>query len=595
MGQYTRRGSCQTIADVIRRNTGMTVDELDVSANYNINCLKRTASGTYELYNLDTVANVLKDAAEKKIPITIVGDFDADGIDATAILAMTLNAIGLKPNVRLPKRMSEGFGLSVKIVDEIKEGILITVDNGIAAVEAIKKAKEKGLTVIITDHHLPNKDESLLDLEDSSTEIGVVDPEKAILPPADYIVNPHLAGTADFSDYCGAGIAYKLALRLTNDENLIKKLSGFATIGTVADVMPLIRDNRQIVKEGLKNLLDPNGRTTGMEALLRNTNKIGMLTSTDIGFTIGPMINAPGRMDDNGAMTSLSTIVFNGLYSKAEEQAKRLIEINTARKQAKEDGAAEAEVNIVMNCLYGDNPLCIYEPSVSEGIVGILAGKLAEDKKVPCFVFTDSDRPGIIKGSGRSYGNVHLKDMLDACSDLLTKYGGHKEAAGVSLPLANFEEMKSRMQAFVAELPAEQIDDNVYYDLEIDAKDVPAYLEEQKKYEPFGQGNPKPVFLVRNFEVLNKRLMGANSEHIKHNGKYGDALGFWKADAYKQIEEPKVINIIGTLSENLFNGVRTPQVEIHDMEPTKLEIAKTGRTMSLEKAIADRLLERRAI
>ena len=594
MGQYVARGHFMTVDDVVKHNTGMTLRDLDAHKEYQVRCLKRNSAGTYDLNGLSVVADVLRDAAEKKIPVTIMGDYDTDGITASAILAFSLNTIGIKPKVRLPRRMSEGFGLSMKVVDEIREGILITVDNGIAAIEAVKKAKEKDLCVIITDHHLPNKDESMLDVEDSKDETGYVDIKSCVLPEADYIVNPHLAATSDFPDYCGAGIAYKLALELVTDKALIKKLTGFAAIGTVGDVMPLLYDNRQIVKEGLENLVDKMSRTSGMEALLRLTNKDRVLTSTDIGFNVSPMINAPGRMSDDGAMTSLVAISYNGPFEKAEGLAQNLININASRKQAKDEGLAKMDSNIATNCLYGDSPLCIYDPTVSEGIIGIIAGRMAEEKKVPCFIFTDTDAARVIKGSGRTYGSVDLKDMLDYCQDLLVKYGGHREAAGISIERDKFEDMKARMKDYISKRPPERIDDNVYYDLEIDADDIEKYIEQQKKFEPFGQGNPKPVFYIRKFEVLKKRTLGSNDEHIKCVGKNAEAIGFGISEQYTQIGEPRYLDIIGTLSENFFNGAITPQVEILEMQATQADIAKTERTCQLEQAINRKLEERRA-
>lgn len=593
MRKIVASGNYKSVAEIIERNTGIPANELDKIQEYTIRCLVKQVAGNYEIQDLNVVANVLHKAAKDNVPITVVGDYDADGVTATAIMVLALYAIGIKPKVRLPKRLSEGFGLSEKIVDEISKGIIITVDNGIAAINAIKKAKAKGLKVIVTDHHLPNKDD--YDIEDNMNETGFVDINNTLLPEADYIINPHLYGTADFPDYCGAGIAYKIAKELISDESVLMKLSGYAAIGTVADVMPLLYDNRKIVKEGLSNLVKSASRTSGIDALLRLTYKDRYLTSTDIAFTIAPMINAPGRMYDEGAMISLTSIIYNGSFEKAEELAKKVIAINENRKQIKKDGIDEANINIVMNCLIGDNPLCIYEPSIPEGIVGIIAGSIAAERKVPCFVFTDSATPGVLKGSGRAYGNVNIKDMLDSCSDLLYKYGGHKEAAGVSVELTKFDEMKQRMNEYVANLPNEELDDNIYYDLEIDAKDIDKYIEEQRQYEPYGQGNPKPVYYIRGFDVLNVKVMGSNNEHIKHIGRNGEAIGFGMTELYKQMGEPRKIDIIGTLSENYFNDVFTPQIEIIEMKQSKLEIFKNPRTKSLERAIQEKLEERRSI
>ncbi len=496
------------------------------------------------------------------------------GITASAIMAIGLNHIGIKPKVRLPRRISEGFGLSEKIVDEIDEGIVITVDNGIAAVDPIQKAKDKGLTVIVTDHHLPNAD--------------------GVLPNADYIINPHLPGTADFAEYCGAGIAYKLCCEFVKDERIRAIMSGYAAIGTIADVTPILHDNRNIVNEGLKNLLNRETRTTGMGALLNSCYLNDHISPTDVGFRIGPALNAPGRLYDDGAMIALKTIVYNGNYGNARKLADNLVNINETRKELAADTMEEAYYNISTNCLHGDSFLSVYLPGTPEGLTGIIAGRLAENMQSPCIVFTDSQEKGVLKGSGRSYGGIDLKGLLDENQDLLLKYGGHTGAAGVSISKENLNELRSKLIESVDALPEIEIDDTVYYDLEIDASEVPKMIAEQKKYEPFGHGNPKPIFKIKNFELTSPRhsgfytLKGADKNTITMHGQHAQATGFGLASEYLDLNKPMCLDFIGTIGENHFRGNITPEVELAAMKDSQ----KTMEQTSLAKLLAKTAQER---
>lgn len=558
--RYKKRGEFKTIWDIIRNNTGLSKSEFLTDKEY---CIK----------NIKNVCAAIQDAIKNNMKITIVGDFDADGITATSIMALTLNSLGVKPNVRLPKKVSEGFGLSESIIDEIDEGLVITVDNGIVAMNAVKKAKEKGLKVIITDHHLPNDD--------------------GTLPDADYIINPHIPGTADFENYCGAGIAYKICCELIDDENFKDMLAGYAAIGTIADVMPLIHDNRKIVIKGLKALLNPATRTTGMGALLERCMLTDFISSTNVAFKIGPIINAGERVHEGGAMLSLSGITFNGNYEKALELVDKMIEINEVRKQMVLSGMEDAYLNISNNCLHGDNPLVLSIPTIPEGIVGIIAGQLAEENKVSCFVLTNSEDPDILKGSARGYGDIDIKNMLDQSKDLFVKYGGHEKAAGLSVKKENLEKVRKAFSDYVENLPKVEIDDSVYYDKEIKASEIPYWIKEVEKGEPYGEGNPKPVFKITGFELLPRyseffKVKGANKDTITLFGQYADATGFGKASMYKNLNEPKRVDIIGTLGTNHFMGKAKPEVEIIDMISNPKIIEKTSLASLLEKRAISR-------
>lgn len=557
-----RRPECNTIKDVVLANTGLTEkDFFDPDSEFRID-------------KLDEAATMIKDFIAKNKNITIVGDYDADGICASSILYLAIKALGVEPVVRLPRRFSEGYGLSEKIVDEIADGLLITVDNGITAIDAIQKAKDKGLTVLLTDHHLPL--------------------ESGEIPNADIVIDPNaIDNSADFNSYCGAGIAYKLALKLIGENHKFSpKILSMAAIATVADVMPLISENRIIVKKGLEGMVKYSGRTTGLGALLKLCEMDQVITEKNIAFKIAPILNAPGRMYDDGAQMSFELLTFNSKIDVAEEKAADLITVNEERKEAKAWGLEKLHKNIDDNCLVGDYPLCIYEPGLPEGLVGIFAGSLAEEFKVPCFVFTESEDKDIIKGSGRSFGGVHLKDLLDANSDLLHKYGGHAEAAGVSVLKANFEAMK---EAFAKTLPEPDTTDIdvVYYDLEVSMNQIAATIEELKAYAPFGQGNPEIVFKIKDYMLTPSyggyyRTMGPDGQTIKFFGSEVEVIGFGMLQKYLDLREPRILNFVGMLSTNFFRGVSKSQIELLDFNDANKTVAKTSFASLLAKKAENR-------
>lgn len=556
-----------TIEEVVLNNTGLCKEDFFVSK-----------TKVFHINGIDDVVKLIKECIEKNIKIKIVGDYDCDGVTATGIMYMSILSLGGDVSIRLPKRFSEGFGLSEKIVDEVNEGLIITVDNGITAVDAIKKAKAKGLTVIVTDHHLPNTDEN----------------DAVILPDADIIIDPNaIPGSADFNDYCGAGLAYKVAEKLIpENKTLLDKLICFAAIGTVADVMPLVHENRRIVEQGLKNMTYSRSRTTGLESILRICDLNKHITSTNIGFKIGPMINAPGRLYDDGANISFEALVYDGKYD--ESIGKKLNEINEMRKEMISTAIEKIDINISSNCLYGDYPLIIYEPNLNEGIVGIIAGRLAERENSPTIILTDAEEPDILKGSGRSACGVNLKDLLDECSNLLYKYGGHESAAGMSVNRELLTDFIEKMQEKIPDpIDDTSKSDTIYYDLEIPAEKISEVFTELKKYEPFGEGNPKPVFKINNYKLSPRyssyfKTMGKDNSVIKLYGVKSSAIGFGMAEKYSDLKEPKEVHLVGTISQNYFRDIPELQVEISDMKNTNKKIEKSAISLKLAELAKNR-------
>ena len=325
---WKKRGKARNITEVIKEISHLTLEEVS----------NPVSIPSSSIMGMEEAADILLQAIYENKPITIVGDYDADGITSTAILWHVLRYLGVTARTRLPKRYSEGYGLSMRVVEEIKSGVVITVDNGISALEQIKAAKEKGLTVIVLDHHLPGSE----------------------LPEADIVVDPHIApDQSGFSDYCGAGLACKMAQLLIDDDEFLKKMKALAAIGTVADVMPLVKDNRIIVKEGL-NCINQHNLPVGLLALI-NAVGIRRVDEQTIGFTIGPLLNAPGRLHDDGAMQSLEILITED-YAEAESKAFSLIETNNLRKDLLKKGMERAHEIIRNERKENVNPICIYDP-----------------------------------------------------------------------------------------------------------------------------------------------------------------------------------------------------------------------------------------
>lgn len=564
---FSKKASATSVLDVVLSNTGKTAEELydDVTKTYTIDKMPEAAA-------------TIKNAIFNGDKITIVGDYDADGITSCAILTLLFNTFGANPTFRLPKRFSEGYGLNESIIDEIDSGLLITVDNGITAYDAIKKAKDKGLTVIVIDHHLA--------------------PEDGILPPADIVIDPNaIENSATFPSYCGAGLSYKLAQEMLGNHAVLKKMVSLAAIGTIADVMPLIEDNRNIVRDGIKSMTTKDGRTSGLYALLNECCLESYLNAKNIGFKIAPIINAPGRLFDDGATKSLKVLAFDGDYQQAQSLAQQLVALNEERKTLAKEGTDAVEKSIQDDCLFGDCPMTVYHPGLPEGLVGIFAGRIAEKYGVPCIVLTDSEDPNIIKGSARSVAGIHLKNLLDKNSNLLVKYGGHAEAAGLSLKKEDLEEFREKIQEGVE--PPEITDNIIEYDLEISSNDILATIADIEKYGPFGEGNPEPVILIKDLNLYPVPLgdsefnsfaktIGENKQHLKLTAKDMDLVAFDKSEQYRAMHAPKRINVVGNLSKNAWHKKITSQMEVIDFESAEEQKAKTSFAATLASMAASR-------
>lgn len=466
------------------------------------------------------------------------------GVCATAIMEAGLRRVGIHASTRLPKRFSEGYGLSKKIIDEIDSGVIITVDNGIAAHDAIKAAKEKGLIVIVTDHHLAPENEN-----------GV-----QIFPPADIIVDPSVENESEFHAYCGAAVAYRIVKELAPAFDMTS-LMILASIATVADVMPLVGANRKLVIDGLKAVNSGKG-VTGLRVLLQKIKLTSHITEDDYGFKLGPIFNASGRLFDAGAEKTLDLLKARPTESKIPWMADELIRNNEQRKKVFSESMVIAEKLIDRKAIRQRKPIVIYHPEWGEGIIGLIAGEYCERYKLPTVVFTRT-HDGKLKGSARSTTEVHLKNALDCIQDKMIGYGGHAGAAGLSIEPEMFESFKAAFTESCGKLKS--IPKDFFYDLELDIDKIQKICDELEKFAPFGEGNPKIRFLVKGITIEKYREIRDNTGFLGE-GKGMTIVGFDLAKKYEKLGYPKEIDCVGSLKESWFNGKKSYKFEIMDLD-----------------------------
>ena len=525
---FIKSGDHTSVEEIVLANTGLTKEEYFSEDRHPY------------LHGLDEAVRSLKEytAAHPDHPVTIIGDYDADGICGAAILYHAVRAYlygkcEAPVFTRIPKRFSEGYGLSEKMIDEIDKGLILTVDNGITAIDAVAAAKKKGFHVIITDHHLPMKSED----------------GRLHLPDADCIIDPNAETQSVFSGYCGAGIAYRFAETLLERE--IPQLLVLAAIATVADVMPMIKANRLLVKDGL-SYLNREICPPGISALKKALNLGAHSDEEDIAFRIGPALNAPGRLSDDGSSYAL-TLLKAGVQKEAIDRlASWICSMNEQRKDI-------LRVQFARYTDDGSRPIIAFLPGCGEGIIGLIAGRLCSDHYCPAIVFTDT-RDGALKGSGRSIPELNLKEILDSVSVPDFTYGGHAGAAGIRLSSA--DDLKTFTQEFMKACgPVPDKKTDLIYDLEISVSEAAQVMEALKRCGPFGEKNPRPRFRIRFTPRYGYQAIGDGS-HIRFYDPALTVLGFGMMEDYRNAGCPDTIDGIGILSENWYRGSCSLQLQL---------------------------------
>ena len=476
--------------------------------------------------DMDKAIDILKEKILEDKKIRVIGDYDIDGVNATYILLEGLERLGADVDSDIPDRISDGYGLNRHLVERAYEAgvdTLITCDNGIAAADEIAYGKEMGMTVIVTDHHEVPFDEH--------------DGEKRYrIPPADAVMDPKQPDCFyPFKGLCGAAVAYKLMEALWEsmgkDSADLDDLIENVAIATIGDVMDLEDENRIFVKEGLQMLR--RTKNPGLKALIECTGiDKNSLNSYHIGFVLGPCINASGRLDT--AKRALE-LLRAGTQKEADILAGDLKALNDSRKDMTEEAVKQAEEKVETTTISKDKVLVVYLPDCHESLAGIVAGRIRENYYKPVFVLTDAEEG--VKGSGRSIDGYHMYEELNKCKELLTKFGGHRLAAGLSLPKENVGKFREMLNKNCT-LTEEEMKEKVTIDMEMPFGCVTEGLvKELELLEPFGKGNTKPVFAARAVTLLGARILGKNRNVLKLqvqdvNGCRIEAMLFHHADDF---------------------------------------------------------------
>ena len=521
------------------------------------------------LLGIDNAVALLADALSRRARIIVVADFDADGATSCAVAVRALQAMGAH-DVRylVPDRVIHGYGLTPKIVDEALEqnpDLIITVDNGISSIAGVRAAREKGIQVLVTDHHLPAD----------------------VLPDANAIVNPNQPGDSFESKMlAGVGVIFYVMLALRSflrksgwfEENGISEpnlaqLLDLVALGTVADLVPLDRNNRLLVAQGLARM--NNGQcSAGIKALLEVSGRsIGQLTATDLGFFVAPRLNAAGRLED---MSLGIECLLTDSGDIAMQLASELDRINRDRRsiqQEMQEQALEAVATLDFEQNGLPKGLCLFDESWHQGVVGLVASKVKERYHRPVIALAPAG-DGELKGSARSIPGLHIRDTLDALAarhpDLLQKFGGHAMAAGLSIRSADLDAFARAFDQEVSRtLSDNDLDQKVLTDGELAADELAiSFAEQLRAAGPWGQGFPEPVF-DGEFQLLASRVVG--DKHVKmrvadRSGTEIDAIAFNQAPEGIAPEWPSA-RLVYRLDINEFRGSRSAQLVVDYMEP----------------------------
>lgn len=525
--------------------------------------------------DMDKAVAVLGEKIKENAKIRIIGDYDIDGIQSTYILLEGFRMLGADVDSDIPDRMKDGYGLNRNLIDRALEAdvdTIVTCDNGIAAAEEIAYAKSMGMTIVVTDHH-----------EVPYTEIGAG--RRYILPEADAVVDPKQEDcTYPFKGLCGAAVAYKLVEALMEamgkDAEDADYLMENVAIATIGDVMDLVDENRIFVKQGLDML--KRTENLGLKALMGCTGvNVDKLSPYHIGFVIGPCMNASGRLDT--AKRALELLEAKKV-AEADLLAGDLKALNDSRKDMTAQAVEEAFIQVENSELKDADVLVVYLPECHESLAGIVAGRIREKYYRPVFVLTKGAEG--LKGSGRSIETWHMYEGLNRVKHLLSKFGGHKMAAGLSMPEENLEQFRKEINEKSGITP-EDLNEKIAIDMQLPFECVnEKFIGELAVLEPFGKGNARPVFAERQVQVESARILGKNKNVLKLqvkdlHGTRMDAMYFGDVNTFVEYVREKFGDIAcecllrghghGIVMAftyypyiNEYQGVRTPQIVIQN-------------------------------
>ncbi len=518
------------------------------------------------LIDIEKTSTRIIDAINNEEKIGIYGDYDVDGTTSCALFYRFFEMLGVEVQMIQPSRFVEGYGVHKSSIDDaISKGInlLITVDCGITNVEtAVYSHGFQNFDLIITDHHKDAAD---------------------VIPPAYSVVNPNRRDEEDgpLQKLAGVGVAFCICLQVKKDleaknEKIptIYPLLQYVAIGTICDLAHLNSLNLRLCRHGLKQLKETT--YNGLKAFLTPEDRIDHLVlSEKVGFLIGPMINSKGRLEH--PELALKLLVEDD-YQLARHYFLQLKDCNNQRKKIQSDVVAEAKAQLLESDLDSDFISIAYDPSWHEGVIGIVASRVVEVFKKPAIIFTDSEQEGIIKASARSAGELDLFSLLQDCSDLFLKFGGHKAAAGLSMKKENLAALKTKLNHALKDVPENLRTKVSYYDLHLELNDLdPYFMNSLKQMEPFGMGNERPKSKIGNLKVDSFKIL--KEKHIKWffsdlNGQrkiggisfnYFDKWNSLHPEEIVHSQDENGIHVIGEVSLNRFNGNETIQIMVNEL------------------------------
>lgn len=485
--------------------------------------------------------------------ICVFGDYDADGITASAVMFLALKRLGAKVSVRLPDRIEEGYGISVKAIEEqlvLGVCLFVTVDNGVRAIEEAKYIKEHGADIVILDHHEPGE----------------------TLPEADALIDLHIPGESyPYIELTGSALSWKVAhymLEQMNEHEYAMSLVDLAAIGTVGDVAPLNGENRIIVKRAIRRMTDPGYDRVGVKVLMHGVES---LTAEDIAFRIAPCLNAPGRLNVRGAELPL-ILLLESDERMALKLAMQVTEINERRKSIQQACYQAIKIAAEERIALGDKVLVLKSNEAPGGIVGLLAGNLKEDFGRPAIVFgAKPDENGEVHwvGSARSINAFHMLGAIETCGSLLERFGGHRLAAGLTIcsDEDTFEEFRKRMNDCASCLTEDDLHPVGEWDMDLSAEKITDALFSQiSSLEPFGAGAPRPVVKVCvELSEESHRFMGDADQHVKLFAEGFSLVGFSLAEKYVEMGLPNKLSAYGYLKANCYRGKKYKEIALLDI------------------------------
>ena len=518
------------------------------------------------LKDMEKAIDLIIETMENGESIRIFGDYDQDGISSTMTLLDGLLYFYDDISYDIPDRVIDGYGISDRMIDraiEANVSLIITCDNGISAIDQVKRLKENGIKVIVTDHHQVSKKEDGEWVEQ-------------ILPQADCVINPkRLDNTYPFDDLCGAGVAFKLiqALyqRLDGDMEYLYGLLEYVAMGTVCDVVSLTDENRIFVREGLKRI--NNTEKLAIKALVEENSWNREVSAYTLGFIIGPCMNATGRLST--AKLAIDMLMEEDI-EKIRTYAKKLVSLNTERKELTNIGLEKTLEIIKDKKYYNDDIIIVDVENIEESICGIIAGRIKEKFNKPTIIMTQSSQKGILKGSGRSIEAYNIYKEVFEIKDLLESFGGHPMACGLSIRSDKVEEFRQKLND-KSKLKKDDFVNIINIDAQIPIDKLSLeFAESLQRLEPFGKDNPKAKFADKNLFIKNINMIGKNNNTMKmilnKNGRDIEAIKFNAQKDYKYLSDKFKANIIGNKIDavfypdiNEFNGRRNLQVKLIDI------------------------------